>query len=356
MKHGGNIWEFIRKGIELEDIIDFSASINPFGPPDWVQAAIYDSIRFIRHYPDPEQTELKSCLSVVLGIKQEYIITGNGATELIYLLANFLQRKNILIPSPTFSEYEMACLANDASLRFPEMKGTASDFCLPIDDILQELPWADALWLCNPNNPTGRLIERHALLKLVDNAIKTDTLVIVDESFLLFTATHKDETLLNVMDKYPNLIIISSLTKFFAIPGIRIGYMATSNTAILNRLKKQMPPWSVNVFSQMIVPRLLLDDGFAIRSRELIGKASDEFFKELRAIKTLKVYPSAANFFLIKLCGDIRADELSDTLSQKNILIRNCFNLRGLDDTYVRVSVMKEEQNKVLIEALREIR
>ncbi|PKM79501.1 MAG: threonine-phosphate decarboxylase [Firmicutes bacterium HGW-Firmicutes-13] len=356
MNHGGNIWEFIRKGIELEDIIDFSASINPFGPPDWVQTAIHDSIKFIRHYPDPEQRELMAGLSDFLGIKQEYIIVGNGATEAIYLLANFLQRKNILIPSPTFSEYEMACLANDAFLRFPEMRQETglTDFCLPIDDILQELPWADAIWICNPNNPTGKLIEHSMLIALLDTVVKTDTLVIVDESFLMFVASYKDESLLTVMDKYPNLIIISSLTKFFCIPGIRIGYMATSNAVILNKLKKQMPPWSVNIFAQEIVPGMLRDEEFIARSRGLIKKASDEFFKELSTIKTLKVYPSTANFFLIKLCGDTKANELSDKLSQKNILIRNCFNLRGLDDTYIRVSVMKEEQNKVLIETLRE--
>jgi len=355
MNHGGNIWEFIRKGIELDDIIDFSASINPFGPPDWVQATICDSIKFIRYYPDPEQRDLTAHLAAFLQIKQEYIIAGNGATEAIYLLANLLHGKNILVPSPTFSEYETAMAESNAALKFPQIK-ESNDFCFPYEEVVDELSWADAIWICNPNNPTGKLVERSMLIALLDNALKTDTLVIVDESFLLFIAAHQDETLLNVLDKYPNLIIISSLTKFFAIPGIRIGYMATSNTTILNRLKKQMPPWSVNVFSQMIVPGLLLDDEFALRSRELIGKASDEFFKGLQAIKTLKVYSSAVNFFLIKLCGDTKADELSDKLSQKNILIRNCFNLRGLDDTYIRVSVMREEQNKVLIEALREKR
>lgn len=370
MSHGGNIWEFIRKGIRLEDIIDFSASINPFGPPDWIQAAIHDSMKFIRHYPDPEQRKLIAHLSRFLRIKEEYIIPGNGATEAIYLLANLLHGKNILIPSPTFSEYETACVANNAFLKFPEIRKTFSckckmqnteprttnhafsNFCLPIDDIMQDLPWADAIWICNPNNPTGKLIEHSMLITILNNTLKTNTLVIVDESFLMFVASYKDETLLTVMDNYPNLIIISSLTKFFSIPGIRIGYLATSNAAILSRLKKQMPPWSVNIFAQEIMPDMLLDDGFIARSKELIKKTGDDFFKGLSRVKTLKVYPSAANFFLVKLCGDIRADELSRQLAQKNILIRNCSNLRGLDDTYIRVSVMREEQNKVLVEAL----
>ncbi|MFH1096000.1 MAG: threonine-phosphate decarboxylase [Candidatus Desantisbacteria bacterium] len=352
MNHGGNIWEFIRKGINLDDIIDFSASINPFGPPDWVQTAIHDSVKFIRHYPDPEQRELMKCLSGFLRIKQEYIIVGNGATEAIYLLANLLHGKNILVPSPTFGEYEIAMTANNAVLKFPQIKESLG-FCFPYEEIMAELLWADAVWICNPNNPTGKLVEISMLIAILDNAIKTDTLIIIDESFLMFVDSYKDETLLNVMEKYPNLIIISSLTKFFAIPGIRIGYIATSNAAISSRLKKQMPPWSVNIFAQEIVPDMLYDDEFIARSRGLIKKASDEFLKGLSAIKTLKVYPSAANFFLIKLCGDTRADELSRQLAQKNILIRNCFNLRGLDDTYIRVSVMREEQNKVLIEALR---
>ncbi|MBU0700558.1 aminotransferase class I/II-fold pyridoxal phosphate-dependent enzyme [bacterium] len=353
MNHGGNIWELIRKGVGFEQIMDFSASINPFGPPDWVQAAIHDNIKFIRHYPDPEQRELRAHLSDFLGIKEEYIIAGNGATEAIYLLANLLQGKNILIPSPTFSEYETALTANNAVLKFPIVK-ESNGFCFPYKEVLNELSWADAVWICNPNNPTGKLIEPSLLIALLDNAIKTNTLVIVDESFLMFVASSKDDTTLNVIDNYPNLIVISSLTKFFAIPGIRIGYMATSNTAILNKLKRQMPPWGVNIFAQIIVPGMLLDEGFMFRSRGLIEEARDEFFRELSELKTLRVYPSAANFFLIKLCGNTKADRLSQQLAQDNILIRNCSNLRGLDDTYIRVSVMREEQNKILVKELRD--
>ncbi|MBI4777458.1 aminotransferase class I/II-fold pyridoxal phosphate-dependent enzyme [Candidatus Desantisbacteria bacterium] len=353
MKHGGNIWEFIRKGVELEQIMDFSASINPFGPPDRVQAAICDSIKFIRHYPDPEQRDLTAHLADFLRIKEEYIIVGNGSCETIYLLANLLHGKNILVPSPTFSEYETALVGNNATLKFPKEE-EINGFCFPYEEVIDELSWADAIWICNPNNPTGKLIEHSMLTALLDNAIKTNTLVIVDESFLMFTASYKDGTLLNVIDNYPNLIIISSLTKFFAIPGIRIGYMATSNSAILDKLRKQIPPWSVNIFAQMIVPGMLQrDDGFIIRSIELIEKAKDEFFKGLSEIKTLRVYPSAANFLLIKLCGDTHADELSERLAQKNILIRNCSNLRGLDDTYIRVAVMREKQNKVLVEEVK---
>ncbi|MDI6782166.1 MAG: pyridoxal phosphate-dependent class II aminotransferase [bacterium] len=352
MKHGGNIWEFIRKGVELEKIMDFSASINPFGPPDWVQTAIHDSIRFIRHYPDPEQKVLLSHLADFLQVKEEYIIVGNGACESIYLLANLLHGKNILIPSPTFIEYETALAGNNAVLKFPQIK-ESNNFCFPYEEVIGELSWADAVWICNPNNPTGKRIEPSMLIALLDNALKTNTLVIVDESFLIFAASYKNETLLNVLNNYPNLIIISSLTKFFAIPGIRIGYMATSNAKILNKLKKQIPPWSVNIFAQMIVPGMLqLDDGFITQSIELIEKARDKFFKELSKIKTLRVYPSSANFLLIKLCGHIHANELSQQLAQKNILIRNCSNLRGLDDTYIRVAVMKEEQNRMLAEEL----
>jgi threonine-phosphate decarboxylase len=126
--------------------------------------------------------------------------------------------------------------------------------------------------------------------------------------------------------------------------------MATSNTAILNKLKKQLPPWNVNIFAQLIVPHMLQrDDGFITRSIGLIEKARNKFFNGLSEISSLKIYPSAANFFLIKLCGDVHADELSEQLAQKNILIRNCSNLRGLDDTYVRVAVMREEENEILV-------
>ncbi len=354
MKHGGNIWEFIRKGVELEKIMDFSASINPFGPPDCIQAAIHDSIRFIRHYPDPKQRDMLISLANFLQIKEKYVVVGNGACESIYLLANLLQGKNILIPSPTFIEYETAMAGNNAILKFPQIKET-NNFCFPYEEVMDELSWADAIWICNPNNPTGKLIEHSMLIAILDNAIKTNTLVIVDESFLIFIASYKEETLLNVLDNYPNLILISSLTKFFAIPGIRIGYMATSNAEILNKLKKQLPPWSVNIFAQMIVPGMLHDNVFITRSIELIEKTRDEFFKRLSELKTLRVYPSAANFFLIKLCGDIHANELSQQLVKDNILIRNCYNLRGLDDTYIRVSVMREEQNKVLAEKLGQI-
>ena len=332
--------------------MDFSASINPFGPPDWVQTAIHANIKFIRHYPDPKQRDLLAHLASFLQIKEEYIIVGNGACESIYLLANLLQGKNILIPSPTFIEYETAALAwNNTVLKFPQIK-ESNGFCFPYEEVMGELSWADAIYICNPNNPTGKSIEYSLLIALLDNAIKTNTLVIVDESFLIFAASYKKETLLNVLDNYPNLIIISSLTKFFAIPGIRIGYMATSNTAILNKLKKQIPTWNVNIFAQLIVPDMLIDERFMSQSIELIKEAKNEFFEGLNKIETLRIYPSAANFFLVKLCGNIHADELSQQLAKSNIIIRNCSNFRGLDDTYIRVSVMRKEQNNVLLQGL----
>lgn len=340
--HGGNIIAQSKKyNIELSKIIDFSANINPLGFPPHLNELIKKNINCIKNYPDIEATDLKKTLAEYMGVKSENIIVANGSCELIYLLSRLLSNQQVLIPSPTFTEYERAFKNRVRLLNLKE-----EDFTLSIDKVSNNLEDSQILFLCNPNNPSGGLWQKKEILRL-----SKQLMVIVDEAFMDFV--ENKESVVKEASTTNNLFVIRSLTKFFAIPGLRIGY-GIGTQKMIEALEFLQPPWSVNSISQLVGPHLVKNKDFINKTIELIKEERSFLFNRLNQISYLHPYSSVANFILIKLKG-INSTVLTDILGKRGILIRDCKDFTFLNDSFIRLSIRTRIENAKLIKELKRI-
>ncbi len=338
MIHGGNVHKYAREhNISVEEIYDFSANINPLSNE---KLKNYINSANILDYPDPDYTALKSSISEFEQIDQEYIIPTNGGIEAIFLLGRYLDVEDITIVTPTFIEYERAFREKEIS--FYPLK----DFSLDVDDLISSLK-TRAVLLCNPNNPTGHVVKKDDLLKLLEYTYKRGIYLIIDEAFIDFI---DEGSLVDRIKDYSNLMITKSLTKFFAIPGIRLGYILSSNKELITSIHRYHMPWSVNSIADHIACNILKDKEYIKKTKDFIKEEREYLYQELLKIKELRVYKSYANFIFFK------ADEELDTkLKKYHILIRNCNNYRNMEKGYFRIAVKDREKNKYLISKLREI-
>ncbi len=362
--HGGNVEEIERQyGLREEKIMDFSANINPLDPSPRVIKALKENLDKIARYPDPEVINLRKELAKYLKVNPENIIAGNGAVELIYLICRTLRPRKALLVVPTFTEYESALGSVGCRIKFFPLK-SKDEFRLNIKELLREIKGIDLprsciqgrglLFLCNPNNPTGQLINKADMLKIVDNARKKGAFVIIDEVFMDFVENEKEETLIQEAIKRNNLFVIRSLTKFFVLPGIRIGY-GIGNKRLLKKLKIYKEYWSVNVLAQIAGIAALKDKEYIKKTKGLISIEKEFLYHRLSKINGLKLYPSVTNFILCRLPSKMDTKNLQKKLIQKNILIRDCSSFRSLNDRYIRVAVRTRRENLHLINSLSNI-
>ena len=348
--HGGNVEEIAKRyGLGEEKITDFSANINPLGPPPRVIKALKKNLDSIARYPNPEAVDLRKELSKYLRINPENIIAGNGAIELIHLICRTLKPQKALVVVPTFCEYEFALKSVGCKISFLTLRSD-DDFGLNVKGLIAHLKRIDLLFLCNPNNPTGQLISKADMLRIIDAAQEKGIFVVLDEVFMDFV--EKAETLIYEAVKRKNLFIIRSLTKFFALPGIRIGY-GVGNKKLLEKLKIHKEYWSVNALAQLAGIAALKDKEYIQRTKRLIRKERKFLYRRLSKINGLKPYPSATNFILCRLnTNKIDSKNLQEKLIQKNILIRDCSSFRSLNNRYIRIAVRTRKENLCLVDSL----
>ncbi len=347
--HGGNLaWAAAVAGCPPDAILDFSASINPLGPPDSTLAAIRSELGNIQHYPDPDYSELKKTLGRFHQLSSEWILPGNGSAELLTWAARELaQVAATVLRTPTFGDYYRALGAFNAKvLEFP-MSLINSDLSSIFDKGFTTKD--KGLLLNNPHNPTGELLTRDAILPY----LKEFALVVVDEAFMDFLHPSEAQSLIEVVPEFPNLVILRSLTKFYSLPGLRLGYVI----AHPNRLKAWAAwrdPWAVNSLAAAAAIAAVEDKQFQQRTWEWLPKARNELFSGLSDIPGLQPIKGAANFLLVK--SKYRASYLQQKLLHHyKILIRDCLSFSELGDNYFRVAVRLESENRLLLEAIREI-
>ncbi len=351
--HGGHIWEYSQQ--QRKNLLDFSANINPLGLPQGVKPLIRRSLNFIAHYPDHHGHALKRVLAESHGISEQNILLGNGSVDLIYRITELYQSAQALIPVPTFSEYEYAARAHRIRCHF--IKRQERDHFKPdIKTLTDSLRKMDLLFICHPNNPTGDVMPREDLQHVLAACRKHKTKLVIDEAFLDF---HPEESSLSFIREAAggdSLIVIRSMTKIYALAGLRLGYLV-AGPGIIRQLNALQYPWCVNTLAQLCGEHVLADTGYIQKTRPFIHKERTFLMQHLRALPGLKVFPSQANFVLCKIerkqVGD--AGKLKDTLLKKNILIRNCADFRGLDGRFFRVAVKKRVDNEILINALRKV-
>ncbi|GAB6180931.1 threonine-phosphate decarboxylase CobD [Desulfotomaculum defluvii] len=350
-KHGGNIWLAAQTyGLKERTLLDFSANINPLGPSPLALAAMRQALLQIQHYPEPQAETLRKELSQITSLPEEMLILGNGAAELIYALGRLLKPRRVLLPVPTFSEYADA-FRKIEQIHIPLDRHNG--FTLDIEAVGRQLRQGDLAIICNPNNPTGQLVLKEHLKVLLTQAQASGADLLVDEAFMDFV--FPEQSLMQEIPSNGHLYVLRSLTKFFAIPGIRLGYLATS-PSVIETLMSFLPPWRVNLLAQVAGVSSLRDKQYSASTLEQMGRLRTLLVEGLTSITGLRPLCPAANFILVD-CREsgYSAEEIQNFLGPKGILIRQCKNFIGLDGYYFRVAVRSERDNARLLQALQEL-
>ena len=347
--HGGNIYKKAKElGIPEERILDFSANISPLGLPEEIREAVIGSIDGLINYPDPECTELREAIARADGVKKEWITCGNGGADLLYRIAFGLKPRRVLLPVPAFVEYEEALTAAGAEMVYHRM----GESLLPGDDLLPKIRQdVDMLVLCNPNNPTGLLLDREYLLKVMDRAEEEGVHLLLDECFLEICMEDEAHTLIPYLEKYPHLMILKSFTKLYAVPGIRLGYLLSSDPGVIGAVNHAGQSWSVSTIAQKAgVCALTLKD-YKKKVKEAVA-AELTYMKEALKALPVKVYDGQANYLFFRAPG---CTDLDRRLEERGFMIRNCSNYVNLGEDYWRIAVRDHEANRRLIGAMRDI-
>ncbi len=353
-KHGGNIYQVARQlGVKPETIIDFSASINPLGYAPRVKKALAAPETAVLNYPDPNAEAFINALAAYHKLPAGHFIAGNGSSEFIHLLPYTLKPKSVLIVAPAFTEYEHTYQRAKGVVFF--FTTTEKDgFAIQEKALFDELKRGySAVYLCNPGCPTGVLHPTKMLRDLVAVAAKKSTAVILDETFIDFA---EENSLKQETAHFENLLILRSMTKFFALPGLRAGY-AITHPKNVEKWREQLPPWSMNALAQRAATESLLDATHIHKTLQFMQENRDALAADLKALPHLSVFKSSANFLLIKLADAARlnAPQLAEKLLAKGILIRSCEDFQGLTDRYFRVAVKKKIENKKLCSELKKL-
>ncbi|MCI8598276.1 MAG: threonine-phosphate decarboxylase [Lachnospiraceae bacterium] len=347
--HGGDRYgAAMVSGWSQEDLLDFSANVNPFGMPSGVREAVIAGLEQSLHYPDPLCRQLRMAIGRKEGMDPEQILCGNGGADLIYRLVYACRPKKALVTAPSFAEYEEALSQIEAQIChwfLPEDMTIKADI---LEAVTEDL---DLIFLCNPNNPTGLLTERETLLAVLEKAKTCCVRVCVDECFLDFVREQEDYTLKNFLDVYPNLILLKSFTKLYAIPGLRLGYVLSSDKELLKQMRAAGQPWAVSEPAQCGGMAALQATGFRERTIDLVDRER-AFLKEELEKMGLLVYEGRANYLCFLAKGE---KELYEKLLERGILIRRCRNYPGLTEEHYRVAVRGHEENQFLLEALKKI-
>ncbi|MFK5927709.1 MAG: threonine-phosphate decarboxylase CobD, partial [Desulfuromusa sp.] len=344
-KHGGNLRLTSEiSGLLQEELLDFSASINPLGFPQWLRPLISTQVSALAHYPDPEAGELVTALAAYHQIEADQVIVGNGASELLYLLPQVLGHKHLLVPVPSYGDY--VSMAKVAGIQVDTLPLLAkNNFQLDINQLSSKLTDDHLVIIGHPNNPTGKLCDTQALQELIHKHPRN--YFVIDESFIDFADPKHSLR----WQRSANLIIIQSMTKSWAIPGLRLGYVL-ADPKVVAAMRRLRPDWSVNTIAQAVGIRALQDSDFLKQTREFVRQLRFELFAQLKAIRGLHPFPGDANFLLIRIDHPtIDATTLTHKLLKKGIVIRNCDNFQGLDKRYFRVAVRTSgEQQRLCVE------
>jgi threonine-phosphate decarboxylase len=356
--HGGNVWELSEKyNIPVDQIIDFSISTNPMGVPEKAVESIRRHLNLIHHYPDPTHEWLLEALAESAGVKPCNVIVGNGSTELIYLFSEvFLDEgSEAIIPVPSFSEYKAAIERFGGNMVFLKCD-SANNFKLNLEELENTVTdKTRIIFLCNPNSPTGCLYEKDDILRVVKFAADNDVLVFVDEDYIDFVDDTKRYSMADYVNRCNNLFVLRSLTKFFGLAGVRIGF-GIGSPDLINVLKNVIMPWSVNSLAMFAAAEAVKDTKFITESRLLLSKSKQQMLEMLKTIPWLKVYPSETNFLLIEILRkDLTSAQLAESLAKKGLLIRNCEDFDGLNNKFFRATVRRPEENKKLVEQLKSL-
>ena len=382
--HGGNIYKIFREK-NIEEILDYSSNINPYGIPDSLKKRITENLEILERYPDPDYIELRQKLAQLNKVDISNIILGNGAIEIIFLFMEVINPKKILIVSPTFGEYERAVKATERvegssilgdsnkkkddeksfgkqkiEIEYFELK-ESDDFKLNIHNLKNELEKKyDLLIICNPNNPTGKFLKLSETEEILKECNKYNTKLFIDEAFIDFLEDGIKESIINTKENKQNLFVTRAFTKFFAIPGLRLGYGVYFDKNLEKGISEKKEPWSVNNIAEMAGLTVLDDTEYIEKTLKWITKEKIYMYEKLNEINGMKAYKTEINFITVKIEDKLFSKELNvkilrEKMLEYSILIRDASNFKFLDERFFRLAIKNRENNDRVIEVLKEI-
>ena len=379
--HGGNIYKVFREK-NIKEILDYSSNINPYGIPESLKKRITENLEVLERYPDPDYVELRQKLANLNKVNLSDIILGNGATEIIFLFMKVINPKKILIVSPTFGEYERAVKATEISgdtvslsssngdnknienkkieIEYFELK-ESDDFKLNIGNLKNELENKyDLLIICNPNNPTGKFLKLAQTEEILKECNKYNTKLFIDEAFIEFLEDGMKESIINTEGNKKNLFVTRAFTKFFAIPGLRLGYGMYFDKELEKKISEKKEPWSVNNFAEMAGLTVLDDAEYIEKTLKWIAEEKIYMYEKLNKISGMKVYETEVNFITGKIdeklfSEGVNVKILREKMLEQGILIRDASNFKFLDERFFRLAIKDRASNERVIEAMKEI-
>ena len=378
--HGGNIYKVFREK-NIKEILDYSSNINPYGIPEGLKKRITENLEVLERYPDPDYAELREKLAHLNNVNMSDIVLGNGATEIIFLFMKVINPKKILIVSPTFGEYERAVKAvgtsrnsidlscsddnknienKEIEIEYFELK-ESDDFKLNIGNLKNQLEKKyDLLIICNPNNPTGKFLKLAETEEILKECNKYDTKLFIDEAFIEFLADGMKESIINTEENKKNLFVTRAFTKFFAIPGLRLGYGMYFDKELEKKISEKKEPWSVNNIAEMAGLTVLDDTEYIEKTLKWITKEKIYMYEKLNEISGIKVYETEVNFITGKIDEKLFSEGLNvkvlrEKMLEQGILIRDASNFKFLDERFFRLAIKDRASNDRVIEAMKEI-
>ncbi len=352
--HGSDL-ETIEKvyGIKKEEIVSFSANVNPLGISPMLRGALAERIDAIATYPDREYASLRKCIADYCGTESDNIVVGNGSTELISLFIQIKRPKKAMVVGPTYSEYEREiALGGGTTLYYPLRE--KDGFRLRVDDFISRLSESvDLLVICNPNNPTSSCIPMPEMRRILDACKEHDILLMVDETYVEFAEDLGKVSAVPLTQYYNNLIILRGTSKFFAAPGLRLGYAVTGSRDLIKEANARKNPWTINSLAVVAGEAMFRDEGYIKKTRELISSERERVFAILEGSDDFKPYAPSANFMLVKILRDgLTSQDLFDRAIREKMMIRDCSTFPFLDNKYIRFCFMGREDDDRLISCL----
>ena len=354
--HGSDL-EVISKryDIDIDSIIPYASNVNPLGISPMARQALLDNIDAIKAYPDRDYLSLKTSISNYCGTDREHLILGNGTSDLIRLTLEILSPARTMIIGPTYAEYARAAKLVGSTVDTYMLKDS-DDFELDTDLLLEALNESiDLLIICNPNNPTGKAITKEQMNEIAKKCLELNILVMIDETYVEFVQDVNLISSVALTKEYDNLIVLRGVSKFFAAPGIRLGYAITSNADFLEATSNGKIPWNINAYAA-IAGVMFEDEHYINLTKSLIHTERNLIFSALSSRKTIKVFRPTANFILIKLLKEgLTGEDVFDHCIKKGLMIRDCTDYEGLGDKYIRFCFMKPQQNDMVVNTILEV-
>ena len=369
--HGGNIFQFAHEQrIEPYEVVDFSSNINPLGPSQRGLDALNAQLRYISHYPDATNDDVLNAIADTYEMDKHQIIVGNGAAELLYAICRLPGYTGAFVPAPGFSEYKEALEASKIPVRDIFYRPREDDngkpyFEVPylaLETFAAELKGQDGriiVFLGNPNNPDGTLLDKDHIRTVASMLKDANSLLVIDESFIDFVGNDplqdNEHSMRSLVNEFDNIIVVHSFTKFYAVPGLRIG-AAFANETLITQLQQYIPSWSVNTLAQAYTKAALNDVDYIKRTKQELNEERAFMYNALDDIEGITVYPPSANFILFQVNQEgITANYINEELKKYNMIVRNCDSYVGLTNHWVRIAIKDHDTNIKLVDKLTNI-